>query len=271
MFSKFKRNVWYSLVIALFCFASPNARAQTVNVVSSGGFAAAYKLLAPRFEKATGIHLETVWGPSMGTTHGAIPMRLARREPLDVVIMVGYALDGLIQKGEVQNGSQVVLARSPIAMAVRAGAPVPDIGTVAALRRTLLQARSVAYSDSASGAYISSTLFQRLGIEKEMAPKSRKIPATPVGLIVARGEAQIGFQQMSELLPIPGITIVGPIPDKVQKITLFSTGIVATSKSKNAGRALIRFLSSPAACAAIRQTGLDPVACSRSHSRILNR
>lgn len=271
MFSKVKRNAWYQLVIVFVFFASVNARAQTLRVISSGGFAAAYKLLTPQFEKATGMHLENLWGPSMGTTHDAIPLRLARREPLDVVIMVGYSLDKLVQKGEVVNGSQVVLARSRIAMAVRAGAPVPDIRTVAALRRTLLQARSVAYSDSASGVYVSTKLFKRLGIEKEMAPKSRKIPATPVGLIVARGEAQIGFQQMSELMPIQGITIVGPIPDQVQDIAEFSTGIVATSKSKRAARALIRFLSSPAACATIRKTGLDPVACSGSLPQKSNR
>jgi molybdate transport system substrate-binding protein len=104
-------------------------------------------------------------------------------------------------------------------------------------------------------------LFKRLGIANEMAAKSRKIPATPIGLVVARGQAEIGFQQISELLPISGITVVGPIPDEVQEITVFSAGIVAKSKAQAAGRALIQYLASSAACPTIKSTGLDPVAC----------
>jgi molybdate transport system substrate-binding protein len=197
----------------------------------------------------------------MGTTFGAIPVRLARGESADIVIMARSELDNLAKKGEILEGSQVDLARSRIGIAVRVGTPTPDISTVAALRRTLLQARSAAYSDSASGVYVSSILFKLLGIEKEMRPKSREIRATAVGLVVARGEAEIGFQQMSELLPISGITVVGPIPDEVQKITVFSSGIVTRSKAQDAGRVLIRYLASPASCAAIKQTGLDPIAC----------
>jgi molybdate transport system substrate-binding protein len=249
-----------AIAILLLVYGVP-ASAQTIKVMSSGGCSAAYKLLAPQFEKATGTHLETVWGPSMGTTAGAIPVRLAHGEPADVVIMVRSALDELADKGEVEQGSQVDLARSRIGMAVRAGAASPDISSVETFRRALLEARSVAYSDSASGAYVSSTLFKRLGIEKEMAAKSRQIPAEPVGMVVARGEAEIGFQQMSELLPVPGITIVGPIPDEVQEITVFSAGIVASSKAREAGHALIRYLASSSSCAVIKQTALDPVAC----------
>lgn len=261
MFSERSKNTLYWLTLAVVFLAPADIYAQTIKVMSSGGFAAAYKQLAPQFEKSTGAHMETVWGPSMGTTSGAIPARLARGESADVVITVRSALDELAKKGEVVEDSQVDLARSRIGMAVRAGAAIPDISSVAALRRTLLTARSVAYSDSASGVYIASTLFKSLGIEKEMAIKARQIPAEPVGLVVARGEAEIGFQQMSELLPISGITVVGPIPDEVQSITVFSAGIVATSKAHEAGRALIRYLASPASCATIKQTGLDPVAC----------
>ena len=114
------------------------------------------------------------------------------------------------------------------------------------------------------GVYIASTLFRHLGIEKEMKSKARQIPAEPVGLVVARGEAEIGFQQMSELLPIRGIVVVGPIPDAVQKITIFSAGIVATSKANQGARALIRFLASPESCATIRRTGLEPVGCAQN-------
>lgn len=261
MFSKCRRDTLYWLAVAFVFLVPANACAQTIKVMSSGGFAAAYKQLAPQFEKATGGHMETVWGPSMGTTTDAIPVRLTRGESADVVIMARSALDELTKKGEVVEGSQVDLARSRIGMAVRAGAAIPDISSVATLRRALLDARSVAYSDSASGVYISTTLFKRLGIEQAMAIKARQIPAEPVGLVVARGEAEIGFQQMSELLPISGITVVGPIPDEVQEITVFSAGIVASGKAHEAGRALIRYLASPASCVAIKQTGLDPVAC----------
>lgn len=261
MFFKCRRDTLYWLTVAFVFLAPANARAQAIKVMISGGFSAAYKVLAPQFEETAGVHLETVSGPSMGTTPGAIPVRLEHGEPADVVIMVRAALDELLKKGEVADGSQVDLARSRIGMAVRAGTPTPDISSVEAFRRTLLQARSVAYSDSASGVYIASTLFKRLGIEKEMAAKSHQIPAEPVGLVVARGEAEIGFQQMSELLPISGITVVGPIPEEVQEITVFSAGIVTSSKAQEAARNLIRYLASPDRCPAIKQTALDPVAC----------
>ena len=225
------------LILILFFFTSLQAVAENLKVMISGGFSAAYKVLGPQFEKADGVHLETVTGPSMGTTPGAIPVRLARGESGDVVIMARSALDALAQKGQVVEGSQVDLARSRIGMAVRAGVP------------------------SASGVYISSELFKRLGIQKEMAGKSRQIPAEPVGLVVARGEAEIGFQQMSELAPIPGITVVGAIPEELQSITVFSAGIVAKTSAQEAARALIRYLGSPAACPAIQKSALEPVAC----------
>jgi molybdate transport system substrate-binding protein len=148
-------------------------------------------------------------------------------------------------------------------MAVRAGSAVPDITSVAAFRRVLLQARSVAFSDSASGVYIGSELFKRLGIENEMARKSRQVPAEPVGEVVARGEAEVGFQQMSELLPVAGITVVGPIPAALQSIAVFSAGIPTRSGAREAGRALIRYLASPDACHVIEKSALEPVACAR--------
>jgi molybdate transport system substrate-binding protein len=227
--------------------------------VSSGGFAAAYRVLAPEFERATGNTLVTNWGPSMGDTPDAVPARLRRGEAIDVVIMVGYALDDLIKQGKVVADSRVDLARSGIGMAVRAGAPKPDISSVNALRRTLLAAKSIAYSDSASGVYISTELFKRLGIADQVASKSRMIPATPVGAVVARGDAEIGFQQISELKPIAGIDLVGPLPAEVQKFTVFSAGIVVGTKEPEAARALITFLASPAAGAAIRESGMEPI------------
>lgn len=231
-----------------------------VKVMISGGLTAAYKQLVPVFEHATRNKLVTAFGPSMGTTHNAIPVRLARGESADVLIMVGYALGNLIKEGKVEASSRVDLARSAIGMVVRAGAPKPDISTVAALKRTLLAAKSVAYSDSASGVYVSGELFQKLGILDQMKPKSHMIPAIPVAGVVARGDAELGFQQISELLPVKGVDLVGPLPPAVQKITIFSAGIVKGAKEPDAGRALIKFLASAEAAPVIRKSGLDPIA-----------
>ena len=195
----------------------------------------------------------------MGTTVNAIPVRLERREPVDVLIMVGYALGDLVNKGKVIADSRVDLADAPIGLPVKAGAPKPDIGSADALRLALLAAKSVAYSDSASGVYISTEMFKKLGIEEEMKGKARQIPATPVGEIVAKGEAEIGLQQISELKPVTGIDIVGSLPDELQKITVFSAGIATVSKEPDAGKSLIRFLASPAARDEIVKSGMDPI------------
>jgi molybdate transport system substrate-binding protein len=245
-------------ITGIFLF-SGLATAAEVRVVSSGGFAAAYRALAPEFERATGNTLVTGWGPSMGDTPEAVPARLRRGEPIDVLIMVGYALDDLVKQGKVVADSRVDLARSGIGVVVRAGAPKPDISSVDALRRTLLAAKSIAYSDSASGVYISTEMFKRLGIAGQVASKARMIPAEPVGAVVARGEAEIGFQQISELKPITGIDLVGPLPPEVQQYTVFSAGIVVGAKEPAGGKALIRFLASPAAAPAIVESGMEPM------------
>jgi molybdate transport system substrate-binding protein len=251
-------------LIILICATSLFAQAQEIKVMTSGGFSAAYKQLAPQFARESGAQVKTISGPSMGKSPTAIPNRLARGEAADVLIMARASLDALAKKGEILEGTQVDLARSKIGMAVRSGATKPDIRTVAAFREALLHAKSVAYSDSASGEYVAHELYKRLGIEKEMAAKSRQIKAEPVGLAVARGEAEIGFQQISELMPISGITLVGAIPDELQKTTVFSAGIAKRSAAPDAGRALIKYLSSPDACPVIKQTALEPVACNES-------
>jgi molybdate transport system substrate-binding protein len=178
---------------------------------------------------------------------------------VDVVIIVGEALDGLIRNGKVIAASKTDLAQVVIGMAVRAGAPKPDISTVEALKRTLLAAKSIAYSDSASGVYLSTVLFARLGIADQIKDKSKMIPATPVGEVVASGECEIGFQAMSELIPIEGIDLVGPIPAEAQKTVTFSAGIAAGAKQPDAGAALIKYLASPDAIPAIVKSGMVPV------------
>lgn len=226
-------------------------------VLSSGGFTPAFRDLSPAFAQASGDTTRLVLGASMGDTPTAIPNRLARGEPADVLIMVGYALDKLIADGKAVPGSRVDLARSSIGLAVRAGAPRPDISTVDGLRQALLAAKSVAYSDSASGVYIEHEMFAKMGIAEQMRGKARAIPGDPVGGVVARGDAELGFQQISELKAIPGIDIIGPIPDAVQKVTVFSAGIAAGSANKAAAKALIAFLAAPEAAVAVRRAGLE--------------
>jgi molybdate transport system substrate-binding protein len=248
-----------ALGVAAALWLARTAHAADVHVMISGGLSAAYNALVPEFEKATGNKVLTAYGPSMGTTVNAIPMRLERGEPADVLILVGYALDDLIKQGKAVAGSRVDLVNSKIGIAVKAGAPRPDISSANAIKRTLLAAKSVAYSDSASGVYVSTEMFEKLGIAAEMKDKAKKIPATPVAEIVARGEAELGFQQISELKPIAGIDIVGPLPDALQKVTVFSAGIAIASKEPEAGKALIKFLASPAARETIVNSGLEPI------------
>jgi molybdate transport system substrate-binding protein len=237
-------------VTLAFLLLASAAQAAEIKVMSSAGFAPAYRELAADFERKTGNTIDNAWGPSMGDTPQAIPNRLARGEPVDV----------LIKQGKVVASSRVDLAQAPIVMAVRAGAPKPDISTVEAFKRTLLNAKSIAYSDSASGVYLSTVVFPRLGIADQIKDKSRTIPADPVGGVVASGDAEIGFQQKSEMIPIKGIDIVGPIPAEIQKVTVFSAGISITAQHPVEGRALIKFLSSPSAASVITKTGMYPMA-----------
>ena len=235
------------------------ARSAELQVVSSGGFAAAYRALAPKWEAKTGNKLVANWGPSMGETKDAVPARLARNEPIDVVIMVGYALDKLAEQGKVLPDSRMPLARSGIGVVVKSGAPHPDVSTVDGLRRALLAARSIAYSDSASGVYIQNEMFKKMGIEEQVRGKARMIPAEPVGEVVARGDAEIGFQQISELKPIKGIDLVGPLPPELQLYTVFSAGVLASSAQQPAARDLIQFLAAPEAASAISDSGMEPL------------
>jgi molybdate transport system substrate-binding protein len=252
------RSVARAVVLVLLTAVA--AGADEIKVMTSGAFSAALRELAPAFERASGDTLVIVSGGSVAGAPDSIPDRLQRGERADVLIMAGAGIDELIKAGRAVPGSRVDLARSSIGLAVRAGAPRPDIGTVDALTRALLQAKSVAYSSSVSGVYVSTELFQRLGIAAQMAPKSRKVESEPVGQIVARGEAELGFQQISELRPVAGIDVVGPLPADVQRVTVFSAATGAGSPNPSGGRALITFLSSPAAIPVITRSGLDPVA-----------
>jgi molybdate transport system substrate-binding protein len=251
----FSRTPIFALTCALLATAA--ARAAEIKVVTSGAFTAAYLELAPEYERSTHNKLISGFGPSMGTTHNAIPMRLERGEAIDLVIMAAPALEDLIKQGKVRADSRVDLVESRIGMAVKAGAPRPDISTVEALKKTLLAAKSIAYSDSASGVYLSTELFPKLGIADRIRGKSKMIPADPVGGVVATGEFEIGFQQISELRPVKGIDIVGVLPPGAQRVTVFAAAIPALSKNPEGAKALIHWLASPAAYSLIEKSGLE--------------
>lgn len=252
------KNPLISLVLS--CVAlSATAQAEALNVMTSGGFTAAYERLGPEYAVSSGDTLNTILGPSMGKAPEAIPNRLERGEPADVVIMVGYALDELIKQGKVDPASRVELADSRIGMVVRQGAAKPSIGTDAELKNALINARSVAYSDSASGVYIEKELFKKLGIEQQLAPKSKMIERIPVASVVAKGDYEVGFQQVAELLPIPGVTFVAKIPEDVQSVTRYAAGIPVNAEHPQQAKALLNYMASPKAQATVQSTGLDSV------------
>ncbi len=256
------QNLWHRVALAasLLLCASQASIAAEIRVVSSGGFTAAYNQLVPLYEQASQNKVITVYGASIGNAPDSIPSRLARGEQFDIVILADSALDDLTRQGRVVPGSRVDLARSIIGMSVRKGTPRPDISTVDALRQTLLNAKSIAYSASASGTYLSTELFQRLGVAEQIKDKAKKIYSERVGTVVERGDAEIGFQQVSELLPFKDLDFVGPLPPEVQQTIFFSAGMAVGAREPEAARHLIRFLASPAAAATVRRTGMDPVA-----------
>jgi molybdate transport system substrate-binding protein len=249
-----------AVIAVVLLFARVGVAADEIRVMTSGAFTAAYLELAPEFERATGHRLVTE-AISMGTGPTGIAARLERGEAIDVVIVADADLERFTAAGLIRPGTRVDLARSAIGMAVRRGAAKPDIGSVEALKRALLEAKSIAYSASVSGTYLSTELFQRLGIADRVLPKSRRIEGGErVGAVVARGEAEIGFQQISELLPVDGIDFVGPLPTDVQRVTIFAAGVGTGSKIPAVATTFIDFLASSAAIGVIRKSSLDPVA-----------
>lgn len=248
-----------SLALGLWLTASPLAHAADIRVITSGAFTEAYKKLVPEFEKQTGHTVISSFGASVGNAPDSIPTRFSKGEKFDLVILSDGGLEALMKKGNVVKGSRVDLVRSQIGAAVRKGTPKPDISTVEALKQTLLNAKSIAYSASASGTYLSTELFPKLGVADQLKDTAKKIMSERVGAVVARGDAELGFQQVSELIYFKELDFIGTLPDSVQQTIFFSAGIVEGSKEQAASQQLIRFFQSPEVADLIRSTGLDPV------------
>ena len=251
------RRALGGILVALF--ATQTALAADIRVVTSGAFTEAYKKLVPIYEAASGHKVISSYGASIGNAPDSIPSRFARGEAFDLVILSEGGLEALMRGGKLVKGSRVDVVRSQIGAAVRKGTPKPDISTVAALTQTLLNAKSVAYSASASGVYLSTEMFPKLGVQERLAVTGKKILSERVGAVVARGDAELGFQQVSELIYFKELDFIGTLPDEVQQTIFFSAGLVEGAAQPELARHLLRFLTSPAVADIVRATGLDPV------------
>ena len=221
-----------------------------IKVMASAAFKPAYLELLPGYEHASGNRIVNLWAPTL-----QIVSRMKSGEVVDLLIMSAAGLDGLMKDGIVTQRHD--LATSGVSVAVKPGASRPDISSGDAVKRAVLAAKSVAYSTGPSGVYIKA-LFERWGIAERIKSKVRVVQGEPVGAVVARGEVELGLQQTCELLPVPGIHIVGPLPPDIQEITLFSAGLHARAKAVDAARALVAHLKTPAAAQVIRKTGMEP-------------
>jgi molybdate transport system substrate-binding protein len=228
-------------------------------VMTSGAFTAAHLALVPQLEKLTGRKIVTAT-TSVGTGETSIPNRLKRGEIADLVIVADALMQQLIEEKLVEKEGCESVARSSIGIAVRAGTPKPDLSTVEGLKRMLLDAKCIAYSASVSGQYLTQELLQKLGIAEQVLGKCRFVGGGErTGAVVARGDADIAFQQISELLPVPGIAHITPLPPDVQKTSAFSAGVGGTARNPELARSVIRFLRTPEAAPAIRQSGLEVI------------
>jgi len=185
--------------------------------------------------------------------------RVEAGEAFDVVLLASNAIDKLIAGGHLAAGSRIDLVRSPVAIAVREGAPKPDVSTEAAVKAAVLAARTLACSTGPSGSFILQ-LFERWGISEQVRPRTVQAPAgVPVGSLVARGEVELGFQQLSELMSLPGITVLGTLPAAIACITTFSAGLPPATAQADAVRAMLAWMNSPEAAATKRRHGMEPL------------
>lgn len=231
----------------------PSASATTVKLIASNAVKEACAELVPAFEQATGHKVDAIWGGTLD-----ISARIEGGEVADLVILAAERIDDLIARGRLAAGSRVDIARSGIGVAVRAGARKPDISSAAALAAALQTAGSIVLSSGPSSVYLAN-LFRKLGIADAIKSKIHQIgPGLPVGAAVARGEGEIGFTQVSELLHAEGVDYVGPLPPDIQDVTVWSAGLHAAAPAPDAAKALLAHLTGPQAAAVIRRSGMEP-------------
>ena len=244
-----------AVFVVVAAVAFPGASFAQVKVILSNGFGAAYREALPDFEKTSGIKVTTATGASQGNSPNTIGAQLRRGEPADMVIMNKAGLDDLMAEGKIAPGTNVDLARTLLAVAIRSGTPKPDVSTVDAFKKTLMAARSVSVDASTSGIYLTTKAFPRLGIAKEMEGKTIKEGAPGV----ASGKADIAVMLVSEILPVRGVEVVAPVPAEIQEASIFSAAVVKGAKDVESAKKLIAFLASQSASAAIKRSGMEPL------------
>ena len=241
------------MIVAAVLLLPGAVRAAEIKVLSTQATEQAYRELAPQFEQASGHKVATIFTGTLD-----VQKRIAAGESYDIILMAGPAIDDFIKAGKVVPGSRVDIARSGVGVAVKAGAPKPDIGSTEAVKKTLLAAKSIGYSTGPSGVYLTG-LFQRLGVADAIKGKLKQTPTGVfVGNIVASGEAEIGFQQVSELAHFPGVDFVGPLPADIQEVTVFSAGLQVGAKETEPAKSWLKFLTAPEHAAAFTSRGLTP-------------
>jgi molybdate transport system substrate-binding protein len=236
--------------------APRGAVAAEIKVLTAGAFKQVLLALIPDFEKQTG-HKVTL----ANDTVGALAKRIEGGEAFDLAVLTPVAVNDLSGKGKFVAGSRTNLARVGVGVVVKDGTPKPNISSVDAFKRALLAAKSVAYIDPAaggsSGIYVSG-LLDKLGVAGDVKPKAKLIPGGAVAEHIARGEAELGIHQISEILPVKGVTLVGPLPADIQNYTVYAAGIGAHAKEADAARALLKTLSGPAAAEVLKSRGMEP-------------
>ena len=246
-----------SAAILLMATGAPRgAAAAEIKVLTAGAFKQVLLMLVPDFEKETG-HKVIV----QNDTVGALAKRIEGGEVFDLAVLTPAAVNDLSSKGKFVAGSRTNLGRVGVGVVVREGAPKPDISSVDAFKKALLAAKSVAYIDPAaggsSGIYVAG-LLDRLGVAAEVKPKAKLIPGGAVAEHIARGEAELGIHQISEILPVKGVTLVGPLPADIQNYTIYAAGLGAHGKQSEAAKALLKTLSGPAAADVLKSKGMEP-------------
>jgi molybdate transport system substrate-binding protein len=243
-------------VVLMAAASSRGAAGAEIKVLSAGAFKQVLLALLPEFEKQTG-HKATI----DNDTVGALAKRIEAGENFDLAVLTPGAIDSLSNKGKFVAGSRTNLARVGIGVVVKEGTPKPDIGSDEAFKKALLAAKSIAYIDPAaggsSGIYVAG-LLDRLGIAAEMKGKSKLIPGGRVAEHIARGEAELGIHQISEILPVKGVTLVGPLPADIQSYTVYAAAVGANAKAADAARDLLKALKAPAAADVLKAKGMEP-------------
>jgi molybdate transport system substrate-binding protein len=241
-------------LVYVWIMAASLAQAAEIKVIAANAVKGSVQDVASRFEKTSGHKVIMDWG---GTE--AIARRIASGEVFDVVIIAAPSIDKLVQEGKIAQGSRTDFAKSGIGVAVRTGLPRPDISSAEAVKQAVLKANSVAYSSGPSGFYLAD-LFRKLGISDQIKGRVKQ-PASgvQVGELIARGEADLGFQQISELMHVKGIDFLGPLPAEIQNVTVYSAGLHSAASVPDAARAMMKLLAAPESASIIKKTGMDPV------------